>query len=186
MASLPQGTPVDRHGITGVDGEGVTLGGEYQGKLAVQFRRIALEVAGLIEPGGPHLQEQLAGIAAQGEHETELAAVNGAQCRITPPLLTYHQQGVILAHQVAAHQQQLAIRVAGAVIHFPGRPEQRGAVDDPLSHQIDGAQERLQRHSLAQQQQVVAARSTGQRQYLEVGPLGLIQHALQQGSGLAG
>jgi hypothetical protein len=61
MASLPQGTPVDRHGITGVDGEGVTLGGEYQGKLAVQFRRIALEVAGLIEPGGPHLQNSSLG-----------------------------------------------------------------------------------------------------------------------------
>ena len=67
--SLHQGTPVESawHNRRGM--VKVTLGGEVSEQTVVQFRRIALEVAGLIEPGGTHLQNSSLGIAAQGKHE---------------------------------------------------------------------------------------------------------------------
>ncbi|MNE28154.1 hypothetical protein D3C80_1215860 [compost metagenome] len=100
--------------------------------------------------------------------------------------MAHHQQRMILTHLVAAHQQQLVLRVDRPVIHLLDRSKQRGAVDHPVAHQIDRAQERLEGHSLAQLQQIAGTGLVHQRQCLQVGLLGLIQHALKQGSRLVG
>ncbi|MNY65950.1 hypothetical protein D3C86_2033060 [compost metagenome] len=94
------------------------MGGEFKADPVVQPGGLVLVMTGFIDPVRSHLQEQLAGITAHGEHEAELGAVDGAQRHIVPALMAHHQQRMIQAHLVAVHQQQLVSGVDSAVIHF--------------------------------------------------------------------
>lgn len=139
-----------------------------------------------VEPGRPHLQIEGAGLATQREHEAELGAVDGAQCGIPALFGSHHYQRVILPHSIATHQQQLVAGIDRPVIGITHRAEQGGTADDAVAHQIDRTQKGLDGHLFAQYQQVLVTGRIDQWQYRAIGLLRMIQHRLQQGSGLVG
>ncbi|MNP25036.1 hypothetical protein D3C76_1178270 [compost metagenome] len=155
-----------------------------QGRQSV----IALhQVPLLIQPGVAHMQLHLPrDRGTQGQHQLQVFAVDGAEHSPILRFGAHRQHGVIGPDRIARQQSQEAPAVGTDIVLPVHIPEQRVAVDPVVVDEAGATDERGQRDLPAQGQQRGFAGVPDQREYVSVGPLGMMQHRLHQAYRLGG